>query len=206
MVGVEIASLHLFDNITFMCNDLPKTKVLGPRQLAVLASPIRQHILETLCLEERTVGALADDLGREAPSNLYYHVNKLVESGLVKVVRSVQRRGAFEKYYRAVARQFSAPIGASGKKAPDDLVDVAASSVENALLDLTAAVDAGQVKGVGDLLLSRVIVRTSREKSKRLRQKLESWLHELNDANGEGDVELTAIAMMFPRASRETYE
>ena len=189
-----------------MCNDLPETKMLEPLQLAVLGSSIRQRVLEILCLKERTVGALADDLGREAPSNLYYHLNKLVGSGLVKVVRSEQRRGAFEKYYRAVARGFSSPIGGGGKRAPGGLVDVAASSAENALRDLTAAVDAGQVKSVDDLLLSRVIVRTSHEKSKYLRQKLESWLHELCDADGEGDVELTAIAMMFPRASRESRE
>ena len=175
---------------------------LEPDQLAVLGSPIRLRVLEILCLQERTVGDLAEDLGREAPSNLYYHLNKLLGSGLVTVVRSEQRRGALEKYYRAVARGFSAPIGVGGTRAPGDLVDLAASSVENALRDLTAAVAAGEVQTVDDLLLSRVIVRTSREKSDYLRHKLELWLHEFSDANGEGDVELTASAMMFPRASR----
>lgn len=185
-----------------MCNNLPETLALERDQLAVLGSPTRLRILEILCLKERTVGNLAEDLGREAPSNLYYHLNKLVESGLVTVVRSEQRRGAWEKYYRAVARGFSSPIGASRNRASGDLVDVAASSAENALRDLAAAVDAGEVQGVDDLLLSRVIVRTSHEKSKYLREKLESWLHEFCDANGEGDVELTVITMMFPRASR----
>lgn len=187
-------------NITIMCNNLPETMALGPDQLSVLGSPIRLRVLEILCLRERTVGDLAEDLGREAPSNLYYHLNKLLRSGLVTVVRSEQRRGALEKYYRAVARGFSVPIGAGGNKAPGDLADLAASSMENALRDLTAAVDAGEVQTVNDLLLSRVIIRTSREKSEYLRHKLESWLHEFSDANGEGDVELTASVMMFHRA------
>ncbi len=174
--------------------------MLDPTQFAVLGSPIRQRILEILCMRQRNVAGLTRDLGAEAPLNLYYHVNKLVEAGLVTVVRTKQCRGAVEKFYRAVAGGFSTPRGVRGQ---GDLVDVAAASADNAIRDLATALETGEVRSVEDLLLSRVIVRTSPERFTELRRELEAWLHKLAAANGEGEVEVATMAMLFPRAGRD---
>ncbi len=180
-----------------MCTNI----ILKPLQLAALAAPIRQRIVEILCVSERTVGELANDLGQAAPSNLYYHMTKLREAGLIKVVRTEQRRGALEKHYRASAKEFSIPYGMGVPGEPNDLVGAATASAENALRDLGESVAAGNVQDVEDLFLSRTIIRTSPKKFVELRKKLQAWMRAFAKADDEGDVELTTTIMMFPRTS-----
>jgi DNA-binding transcriptional ArsR family regulator len=68
-----------------------------------LAHPLRARILAAL--EDRTSSPnqLADELG--APlGNVSYHVRRLANLKLLKLVDSVPRRGAVEHFYTAVAR------------------------------------------------------------------------------------------------------
>jgi DNA-binding transcriptional ArsR family regulator len=79
-------------------------KIKDPDQLELLASPIRQEIVDAVAaLGECSARELARELG-VAPDALYYHLKKLVSAGLLASVgqRAATRRP--EEVYRTAAR------------------------------------------------------------------------------------------------------
>jgi len=105
-------------------------------QMKVLADPLRIRILELLG-EERTTKQVAGILG-QPPTRLYHHVAALERVGLIRLARTRQRRGAFEKYYLAVAKTFSADSRLFSS-APPARVKGVAQGVAAQFLDSTAA-------------------------------------------------------------------
>jgi len=102
-------------------------RALDREQLRVLANPLRRRILDRLCRRTMSTAELQRELG-DAPSNLYHHVGKLLDAGLLRLVRTEPRRGAVERYYRAVAPGFTVPpellvVGAEGAQ-PEILATV----------------------------------------------------------------------------------
>jgi DNA-binding transcriptional ArsR family regulator len=73
--------------------------------MKVMSDPRRLQILEFASQRPITVKELADAMG-EKPSRLYYHVNKLEEVGLLKVVETKQTGNLVEKYYQAEEKTF----------------------------------------------------------------------------------------------------
>jgi DNA-binding transcriptional ArsR family regulator len=69
-----------------------------PRQVRVLASPVRHEIVDTLSAlgGKATVAVLAEQLGRHA-DGLYYHLRLLCRAGLV---REVAAGAGVERHYR----------------------------------------------------------------------------------------------------------
>lgn len=69
--------------------------------------PLRLSILRALALlppnEERSPKELSEFLD-ERLGNVSYHVRILAASGLIKLVRTVPRRGAMEHYYRVTPK------------------------------------------------------------------------------------------------------
>lgn len=105
-------------------------------QMKVLADPRRLRILELLCDQERTTKQVAEILG-EPPTRLYHHVDALARVGLIRLARTRQSRGAVEKYYRAVAKAFSAdPKLFASRRGPQ--AAEAAATLATRALDLTA--------------------------------------------------------------------
>jgi hypothetical protein len=85
--------------------DLRKYFITRPDQLAVLASPVRQEILDVLAgMPMAPIAAIAAALGRPA-NGLYYHVRELVRVGLVLPVGGGRGRG--QALYRTVARELA---------------------------------------------------------------------------------------------------
>lgn len=72
-------------------------------QLRALANPVRATVLELLLERAATVTELATAVGRPK-STIAYHVNSLVECGLLRVVRTHRVRAIEERYYGRVAR------------------------------------------------------------------------------------------------------
>lgn len=76
-------------------------KDMNDAVIAALGHPLRRAILRRL--ENNANGGLSpSDLAKElnAPlPNLSYHVRTLVESGVLKLVKTKPRRGAVEHYY-----------------------------------------------------------------------------------------------------------
>jgi DNA-binding transcriptional ArsR family regulator len=79
--------------------------VTATGQLRALANPLRATLLELPLERAATVTELAQAVGRPK-STVAYHVNLLVNAGLLRVVRTRRVRAIDERYYGRVARTF----------------------------------------------------------------------------------------------------
>ena len=77
--------------------------VTAPEQLRALADPLRATLLELLLERAATVTEMARAVDRPK-STVAYHVNLLVDTGLLRVVRTRRVRAIEERYYGRVAR------------------------------------------------------------------------------------------------------
>lgn len=77
--------------------------VTAPSQLRALADPLRTTLLDLLHERAATISELAQAVGRPK-STVSYHVNLLLEVGLLQVVRTRRVRAIDERYYGRVAR------------------------------------------------------------------------------------------------------
>ena len=77
--------------------------ITAPEQLRALADPLRTTLLELLLERAATVTEMAQAVDRPK-STVAYHVNFLVDAGLVRVVRTRRVRAIEERYYGRVAR------------------------------------------------------------------------------------------------------
>jgi DNA-binding transcriptional ArsR family regulator len=77
--------------------------VTAPGQLRALADPLRSNLLELLLERAATVTEMAQAVDRPK-STVAYHVNLLVDAGLLRVVRTRRVRAIEERYYGRVAR------------------------------------------------------------------------------------------------------
>src|SRR5262245_54637476 len=77
--------------------------VTAPDQLRALADPLRATLLELVLERAATVTELAKAVDRPK-STIAYHVNQLVEAGLLRAVRTRKVRAIEERYYGRVAR------------------------------------------------------------------------------------------------------
>jgi DNA-binding transcriptional ArsR family regulator len=77
--------------------------VTAPEQLRALADPLRTTLLDLLHERAATVTELARAV-RRPKSTVAYHVNLLLDVGLLQVVRTRRVRAIEERYYGRVAR------------------------------------------------------------------------------------------------------
>ncbi len=80
-------------------------KIKSLQQIRAMAHPIRMRLLEAFSHGPATAKQVAEQIG-EPPTRLYHHVNVLKRVGLIKLVKTNEKRGTTEKYYRTVADQF----------------------------------------------------------------------------------------------------
>lgn len=190
---------------------------LTPDQLSTLANPLRQRILELLCRQELTAGGIRDRLG-EAPSNLYYHLEKLQACGLIEVVATERKRGAVEKTLRAIAPGFTVPsellVVGAGKHVPA-ILDVVRTMQESCLRKLgdsfrrglsgPAAEDQDTEAGSRATrlevpMINSCTVRTSPARMRRLRSRMDRLVGELLEEEAPDDgavVEATLLQLFF---------
>ena len=83
--------------------------VTDPEAANLLADPAQLELLEPFFRGDVVLGELAKELGVKL-NTLLYRVNKLIELGLVEVVREEPRRGKPVKIYRATAESFFVPF------------------------------------------------------------------------------------------------
>src|ERR687889_371445 len=77
--------------------------VTAPEQLRALADPLRGTLLELVLERAATITELAQAVHRPK-STVGYHVNLLVDAGLLRVVRTRRVRAIEERFYGRVAR------------------------------------------------------------------------------------------------------
>src|SRR5918993_4412512 len=79
--------------------------VTAPVQLRALSDDLRGSLLELVLERAATVTELARAIGRPK-STIAYHVNLLVDAGLLRVVRTRRVRAIEERYYGRIARTY----------------------------------------------------------------------------------------------------
>src|ERR687893_2931236 len=77
--------------------------VTAPEQRRALADPLRGTLLELVLERAATVTEIAHAVDRPK-GTVAYHVNLLVEAGLLRVVRTRRVRAIEERYYGRLAR------------------------------------------------------------------------------------------------------
>jgi DNA-binding transcriptional ArsR family regulator len=99
-------------------------------ELKAVFHPLREQLLDLALERAATVAELAEAVGRPK-SSVAYHVNVLVDAGLLKVVRTRRVRAIDERFYGRTARIFY--VGQIQPEQlsviPNILVDAAAESV-----------------------------------------------------------------------------
>jgi len=75
-------------------------------QIQALGHPVRQHVLRLLTREPMTNKQLATRIGI-ASGKLHFHVRELERAGLIEIIEERPKGGVIEKYYRAVAANFT---------------------------------------------------------------------------------------------------
>jgi len=86
-------------------------KVLtDPKAFELLADDTRRRIINLLKAKELTVSQLAEQIDK-TPQNIYHHIRKLVDGGLLEVAREERIENFVEKYYRATAEIFEVTHG-----------------------------------------------------------------------------------------------
>ena len=79
--------------------------LVDPRIAKALSHPMRARILGILNERVASPNEIAEQLEERLP-NVSYHVRALLDLGCIELVRTAQRRGAIEHYYRALKRPF----------------------------------------------------------------------------------------------------
>jgi DNA-binding transcriptional ArsR family regulator len=95
----------------------PSVTADTPQQLKAIAEPVRSLILDLVLERAATVTELATALGRPK-SSVAYHVDVLVDAGLLQVVRTRKVRAIEERFYGRTGRTII--VGASST--PDEAV------------------------------------------------------------------------------------
>lgn len=75
-------------------------------QVRAVADPLRLRILEVFSQKPMTTKQVATSLG-EKPTRLYHHVEILERAGLIMLIETRKNRGTIEKYYSALALEFT---------------------------------------------------------------------------------------------------
>ena len=86
-------------------------KVLtDPKVFELMADDTRRRIVNLLRAREQTVSQISEALDK-TPQNIYHHIRKLADGGLVEVVREEKIENFIERYYRATAEIFEVTHG-----------------------------------------------------------------------------------------------
>lgn len=92
---------------------MDQTLIITAAQSRLLASPLRLRILHALADAAATAAEVADALG-ETRGNVHYHLQKLLDGGLVTVEDTRLQAGHVERCYRAVATRFGRAAAGAG--------------------------------------------------------------------------------------------
>lgn len=100
-------------------------------QLRAIADELRSRISEALTHRAMTVTQLGEMLG-QAPAKIHYHVRELERVRLIRLVATREKSGILEKYYRAIARSFTASKALLGNAPSDEAIATMRSFLESA--------------------------------------------------------------------------
>lgn len=98
---------------------LPARVITDPKLAQSILQPMRWKILSELAREERCAHDLAEEF-EASEQVICYHLRELEKSGLIALERTVKKRGAMAKYYRAELKAIAVvPYEAQGQRVSD---------------------------------------------------------------------------------------
>jgi DNA-binding transcriptional ArsR family regulator len=121
-----------------------RRELTTPAQLRAIADPLRSLILDLLLERAATVGELAAAAERPK-STVAYHVGILVDTGMLRVVRTRRVRAIDERYYGRTARTFM--VGVVNRPG-DDALAVHANSLSVAAAESVPAHEADTLRSI----------------------------------------------------------
>jgi DNA-binding transcriptional ArsR family regulator len=113
-------------------------------QLRAIADPLRSTILDLLLERAATVAELAAAVDRPK-STVAHHVGVLVDTGMLRVVRTRRVRAIDERYYGRAARTFM--VGVANRPG-DDALAVHANALSVAAAESVAAHEADDLRSI----------------------------------------------------------
>jgi DNA-binding transcriptional ArsR family regulator len=127
--------------------------LVDPRLAKALSHPMRSRILAILNEQVASPNEIAHMIDERLP-NVSYHVRALHDLDCIELVRTAQRRGAIEHYYRALKRPFFSDrdwkrLPASARQAVADL------TLQMTWEDVSASIQAGKFEERSDRHLTR---------------------------------------------------
>jgi DNA-binding transcriptional ArsR family regulator len=127
--------------------------MVDTRLAKALAHPLRARILVVLNEQVASPNEIAGMLDERLP-NVSYHVRALVDLECIELVRTAQRRGATEHYYRALRRPYFSDRDwrRLPRSARQRLVDLGLQLIWD---DVSQAVEAGTIDARPDMHLTR---------------------------------------------------
>ena len=117
--------------------------LVEPAELRAIASPPRQRLVSAFeALGDASVRELAAYLGRR-PASLYFHLEKLMEAGLVVEVGSRPAAHRREQVYRLIARRLSLRGNLGDPEYGEALADLGRSIARASERDYVRAIEDG---------------------------------------------------------------
>lgn len=95
----------------------PAKTITDPEAFQLLADETRRKMMFLLRVKEMTVSQIAKELGI-TPQAIYHHIKKLLNGGIVEVVREERLGHLIESYYMTTAETFNFSMGGTESKKP----------------------------------------------------------------------------------------
>ena len=95
----------------------PTKTITDPEAFQLLADETRRKMMFLLRVKEMTVSQIAKELGI-TPQAIYHHIKKLLNGGIVEVVREERLGHLIESYYMTTAETFNFSMGGTESKKP----------------------------------------------------------------------------------------
>lgn len=151
-------------------------------QLRAISDPLRQRLLHHFAAQSATTKQVAVQLG-ERPSKLYHHVEALEAAGLLHLVETRPNRGTLEKYYRAVARQFTVDhtLLSGEQEALNELQKVTIQILQDSLNEAYRRFHDEGAEALKTMVLAHIPPRLNKAQAQYLAERLQSLLAELQD-------------------------
>jgi DNA-binding transcriptional ArsR family regulator len=162
--------------------------VTAPEQLRALGDPLRSTLLELLLERAATVSEMAQAVQRPK-STVAYHVNLLLEAGLLRVVRTRRVRAIEERFYGRVAR--TVYIGAL-TRAEDQKLAAAVNGITQAAAESSPAHAADELRCL--LVHARIPI----EQVRGFWSEVQALARQFSQIPREGDQVYGFVAGLYP--------
>jgi DNA-binding transcriptional ArsR family regulator len=181
---------------------MPATELVleDPATIGVLAQPVRARVVTLLHRQPRTAKQLAEAMGVPV-TRLYYHLNMLVDGGLVRVIATRRSGAQTESAYAVTALSFRLDPSLMQADDVEGVVDGVTSILDYAKAGLASAIRSRRVT-LGDsedhrTLLALAPVRLTEDGQRAFVSAMEAFLDEHCVPDDEGE-EILVLAAVFP--------